>query len=299
MSEEIRDVTSLFFGNNWLGVCRAYNCEFEKALCHFEKALSINVAANSLWGISAVKGHISHVVHGPQGRLNLAYEASEEALRTAEQSGDAFSTTVAYASHGATFYYKGCLEEALKYLLKAADFDVPPWNSFAQGFLGKTYCDMGAYQKAKDHYGKAACFLEDRRILPALMRCNRIGVARAKVMNGEKDVDLGQLLAYLSEYNMKPYVAEMRRYVGEILLSIDDQHVKYAENWIQKAIEAARRHEMMWDLASSIRLYAELFKRKGDLPNASKNLIKAIEIFKECGADGWVTKYEEELAKLS
>ena len=55
---------------------------------------------------------------------------------------------------------------------------------------------------------------------------------------------------------------------------------------------------MMWNLARDYALYAELFKRKGDLPKARENLSKAIEIFKECGADGWVEKYEKELASL-
>ena len=55
---------------------------------------------------------------------------------------------------------------------------------------------------------------------------------------------------------------------------------------------------MMWQLAKDYTLYAELFKRKGDLSKARENLSKAIEIFKECGADGWVEKYEKELATL-
>jgi len=42
-------------------------------------------------------------------------------------------------------------------------------------------------------------------------------------------------------------------------------------------------------------LYSDLFKRKGDLSRARENLIKAVEIFKECGADGWVEKYERGL----
>ena len=46
-------------------------------------------------------------------------------------------------------------------------------------------------------------------------------------------------------------------------------------------------------------LYAELFKRKGDMFKAKEQLGKAIEIYKECGADGWVTKAEEEMDKLS
>jgi hypothetical protein len=41
-----------------------------------------------------------------------------------------------------------------------------------------------------------------------------------------------------------------------------------------------------------------LFKRKGDTSKAKENLSKAIEIYKECGADGWVTKAEEALAKI-
>jgi hypothetical protein len=55
----------------------------------------------------------------------------------------------------------------------------------------------------------------------------------------------------------------------------------------------------MWNLAQDFTLYAELFKRNGDLPNARENVGKAIEIFKECGADGWVEKYEKKLAVLS
>jgi hypothetical protein len=41
-----------------------------------------------------------------------------------------------------------------------------------------------------------------------------------------------------------------------------------------------------------------LFKRTGDRLKAQENLGKAIEILKECGADGWVAKYEKELTTL-
>ena len=43
-------------------------------------------------------------------------------------------------------------------------------------------------------------------------------------------------------------------------------------------------------------LYAELYKRKGDLSKAKEKLNKAIEIFRECGAEGWVGRCEKELA---
>jgi hypothetical protein len=55
---------------------------------------------------------------------------------------------------------------------------------------------------------------------------------------------------------------------------------------------------MKWDLGRHYALYAELFRRKGDQTKTKENLKKAIKILKECGADGWVEKYEKELAAL-
>ena len=56
---------------------------------------------------------------------------------------------------------------------------------------------------------------------------------------------------------------------------------------------------MMWHLAQDYALYAELYKRKKDQRKAREKLGKAIEIFKECGADGWVENYEKQLTMLN
>ena len=91
----------------------------------------------------------------------------------------------------------------------------------------------------------------------------------------------------------------MSKYIAEILLNIDDQHSFEAEDWVRKAIEADKRNGMMFYLGRDHALYADLLKRKGDRGKAKEDLRKAIEIYKECGADGWVKKAEEELAMLS
>ena len=90
-----------------------------------------------------------------------------------------------------------------------------------------------------------------------------------------------------------------QRYIGEILLNIDDQHIPEAEHWIQKAIESDQSYRTMFNLGKDYVLYADLFKRKGDREKTRDNLGKAIEILKECGADGWVVKAEKELATIS
>jgi tetratricopeptide (TPR) repeat protein len=118
-------------------------------------------------------------------------------------------------------------------------------------------------------------------------------------MHKERDVDLESLYALFRNNKIKAFEGWFQSYIGEILLNIDDLNTSEAENWIQKAIEADQKNQTMFQLGKDYSLYADLLKRKGDRLKAQENLGKAIEILKECGADGWVEKYEKELAKLS
>ena len=84
----------------------------------------------------------------------------------------------------------------------------------------------------------------------------------------------------------------------KILLYIDNNHLSDAEKWIKSAIEADRRNGAMWNLGMDYAVYAEMFKHEGDQLKAKENFRKAIEILNECGADGWVEKYENDLMAL-
>jgi tetratricopeptide (TPR) repeat protein len=303
IAEELGDVPSVLFANSLLGLSLSENCEFEKASHCLGKALNINVEANSLWGISQGKSHISYYVYNHQGRVNLAYETSDDALRIAEESADTYSKAIAYPTHGISCYGKGFLEEAEKYLMKGIDFceriNLSIWNARAAHYSGEAYFETGKYQKAVDHYENAIGILERTRLYPSLLRLSKIALAKAKVMNNDKNIDLESLYAYVAENRLKVFDGRMRRYIGETLLNIDDQHMPRAEDWIKKAIEADNRNGMMLQLGRDYALYAELFKRKSDQSKAKENLTKAIEIYKDCGADGWLKKLEKELASLS
>ena len=97
---------------------------------------------------------------------------------------------------------------------------------------------------------------------------------------------------------MKTIDGLIRRNVADVLLGFDDHHIPEAEGWIQKAIKADEEHDVRWELAMDHVLYGELLVRKGESSTAREHLTKAIEIFQECGADGWVTQTEEKLAQL-
>ncbi|MFC1895797.1 hypothetical protein ACFL0Q_03925 [Thermodesulfobacteriota bacterium] len=55
---------------------------------------------------------------------------------------------------------------------------------------------------------------------------------------------------------------------------------------------------MRWELGQDYAVCCEPFKRKGDPRKAGEMVTKAIDILKECGADGRVARYEEKLARL-
>jgi class 3 adenylate cyclase/tetratricopeptide (TPR) repeat protein len=302
-AKETNDLISLLMANHWMGHLLSDNCEFETALYHLEKALDITVKANVLWGIAAHKSCIARTVYCFKGEIERGYQSSREGLRLAEESGDAYSKAEAYLSLGYSYYGKGFLDEAEEHLLKGSDFcERSNWvalGAMASSCLGETYFYRGEYQKSKEHYAKAIRMMEHNRLLPSYANTTRIALARAMVMNNEKDINLELLYSYAPKNKIKLLDGRMRRYIGEILLNIDNQPISDAKSWVKKAIEADKRNGMMFNLGKDYALYAELFNREDDKPKAKETLRKAIEIYKECGADGWVKKTKEELAVLS
>ena len=72
-----------------------------------------------------------------------------------------------------------------------------------------------------------------------------------------------------------------------------------AETWIRRSIDFDTLHAVPWNLGKDHALYADWFKKKGDIQGAKEQLTKAIDLFRECGADGWVTRTEKTLAEIS
>jgi len=303
ISEEVKDIVSLVLASYWFGVALGFNSEFERSTHYIQRALDINVAVKNLWGIALVKSQLAFFSYFYNGKIDLQFKTTSEALRIAEESGDIYSKATSYASHGVSYFGKGLLEEAEKQLLKGIEYceriDLHSWTAVAQFHLGDTYFEMGNFQRSKEHYVKGIWGFERNRLFPSWVGWGKVGLARSKVLNKEKDVNLESLYAHSKNNKIKAAEGWIQRYIGEILLNIDDQHISEAEHWIQKAIEADQRNRMMFHLGNDYALYSDLFKWKGDRPKARENLGKAIEILKECGADGWVEKYEKEMTAIS
>jgi tetratricopeptide (TPR) repeat protein len=303
IAEELKDFVTLWVASHWMGHALSENCEFENALGYLERDLKISTMANIPWSISIMKSCIAINVYCFQGKVDLAYQTSHEGLKLAEESDDTLSKAEAYTSRGFSSYFKGLLDEAEEHLVRGITFS-EKINYSAMGvaasiYLGETYFDQGDYQKSQHYHNKSISSLEKSRFWPSRIELSKILLTRAKVMNNDKAINLDALYECAVLNKVKLCEGHMARGIGDILLNIDDDHISEAEHWIQKAIEADQRNRMMLHLGRDYALYGEFFKRKGDRLKAQENLGKAIEIFKECGADGWVVKAEKELTTLS
>jgi tetratricopeptide (TPR) repeat protein len=301
-AEETNNFISLIFANHFIGHVFADNCEFEKGLYHIKKGLEIVEVGNVLWSIAMHKACIALTIYCNQGKIDVAYKTSNEALGLAEESGDILSKTEAFVNHGVCCYAKGFLEEAEKHLLMGKDFSERA-NLIAHGLvanwiLGVVYFLGGDHRRAQEYYNNALSYEKLGIFGPSRFNLLRLILTCAKVMTNEKDIDLKLLYSYVSQNKIRREECSIRRYLSEILLNIDDDHLQEAEDWIKQAIEADKKNGVMFELGIDHSVSAEIFKRKGDQSKAREMLERAIEISTECGANGWVEKYEKEFAKL-
>jgi hypothetical protein len=177
------------------------------------------------------------------------------------------------------------------------------------------FCDMKSFTSLSEKLGPEAVYAmtcphkrgslwfhpheETEADLPSMIKYFQSCLMRAKVLRHDQDIELTELFACYQNYKVTWGKGWTARNIGDILLHIGSDHLSDAEVWFQKAIEADTRNGFRWQLATNHACYADWFKKKGDIPGAKEQLTKAIDLFRECGADGWVTRTGKTLAELS
>lgn len=302
ISNEQNDIISFAQEKYWLALAQSLDCQFKSALSNFNEVLNVNIAVNNLWGISTLKSVISYFVYYLNGEINLSFDTSKEAVMVAEESADIYSKAMANVGYGVACYGKGLFEEAIRHLGEGANLcdriNVFSWNAMAQCGLAETYFEIGRYEESMNHYCSAAKLIEKNSFLDSWRNFCEIGIVRGKVKNHKSENYVKGLEIIASKNKVKIWQGWLERYIGEIFLILEDDYLPKAEHWIIKAANSDRMNKMMFHLGLDYALHAQLFFRKNEKEKAQKYLEKAKEIFKQCGADGWVKKYEKEMATL-
>jgi len=300
---EENDFITLIMVSLWFGVFQSFNGDFEKAEQSIQKAVDINTAARSLWGIASMKAQLAYFSYFFMGRINALTELSSEALEIAQESGDPISKGISHTTYGRACFSKGRLQDAETHILNGSELcervGFYGWAATAWNGLAETYYEMKEYHKSRDCHAQAIRNCETARSVPSWVRLSRLGMAKCGVMLGERDVNLEPLRAIPKKNRMKSLEGWNCRYLGEILLNLGGNHIAESQQWIQKSIEADSKNGMRFHLGLDHALYGEYFKRQGNRTKAQDEFRKAIEVLLECGADGWVKKYKKELATLS
>jgi class 3 adenylate cyclase/tetratricopeptide (TPR) repeat protein len=301
-SGEAKDYFSLWNACYILGTALSWNCDFQKALDYFQKSLELSQGANNPMGISSAKINMG-VNYLFQGKIDLAYQVSEDALRIAEESGDVYIQGMAHACYGTTSYYKGLLEKAEGHLQKGialcertAHFT---WGSWASAFLGDLYFDSGHYDQSREAYSKAFSFLEKRRFGPSWLNLIKVAIHRARAMQGDQEIDLNELLKSFNQNRNRGFSGWIAQYISEILLHLGERLAPLARDWVEKAIELDRQNGMRLLLGRDYFLLSVICKRMGDQTRSRENLVQAIEIFQECGAGAYLQKANQELTAMA
>ncbi len=304
ISMKVGDMLALALGKYQLGAILPNDFRFEESLKYLQASLDMAAMVNNLIGVTYSKSSIAMNYH-IQGKIDQALEVCADAMQAAMQSGDIYALEPACASFGVTSYFKGRFDEAEKYLLDALAYhdkaDVAAQGAWAAGQLGYLYSDRGNYAKAQTYHQLSARILADAMFLPSYTRCQELCVELNRILGKETDIDYDHLYEMIKTHG-KNRLALSRSLemhcIGKIYLHLDDRHMDEARTWIRRSIEFDTEHALPWFLAKDHALYADWFKKDGDVAGARAQLMKAIENFRVCGADGWVERTEQNLKDM-
>ena len=217
---------------------------------------------------------------------------SEEAVQAAEKCGDSHTRGMAYASHGSVCFFKGDFERSRRFLTEAIDLCSKSghvtWRAWAEFWLAHTYFFTQRYKEAIEFYTRTISTMNEMGQFHHWTPYHKLSLERAIL------ADCGTIspgfdpATYRRENKFKVNEGIIESTIADILIKIDPKFIPEAEASVRAAIAADERNQTKWYLGQDYAVYSEVCRIKGDVPMARAHLMRAIEIFRECGADGWV-----------
>jgi tetratricopeptide (TPR) repeat protein len=302
IAEKEKNLITMLLASYWLGIMQSFDCDFENAENSFQRAIDISIAGGTKWGPPIYKSMLSYQCYFFEGKIGQLKQLTSEALKTAEESVDLMSRSTSHISSGFARLATGHLEEAISHALEGKNlleylgvFDL---KAAAFQCLALSYLEMKSYDKSRDFFAQASQTHKKNNTISSVVGHYHLGMTLCEVMLGKRDINLRSLRDIQERNRIKMVEGWNCQFLGAIFLNLGGSYVNEAERWIRQAIAADGKNGMKLALGLDHALYGKFFKRQGDQAKAQEELGKATEIMRECGADGWVVKYEKELAEL-
>ena len=114
--------------------------------------------------------------------------------------------------------------------------------------LGDLYWEKKNFTKSKEYFEKGFQCYDGLRTIPSIANLAKIGLARAKVMDNEKDINLETLFTYSTKNRMVAYEGFNKKWISDLLSQLGGDYLSEAESWINQAIEADIKNQktLIW-----------------------------------------------------
>jgi hypothetical protein len=161
--------------------------------------------------------------------------------------------------------------------------------------LGHIFFARQKYRESMDQFAAAVRVWQRLGIMPSLVGYTDALVLLAKVMCGQRTPEPEFLFKVASENKLPFREGSIWRCTGMTLSQCEDGTMEKAQIALENAIEADTRNGTRWSLAMDYLAYADLLERGQTGTEVRDKLGKALEVFKECGANGWSEEVERRL----
>jgi class 3 adenylate cyclase/tetratricopeptide (TPR) repeat protein len=302
LAEETKDWLSYWYGIFFLGCAYSFECLYEKATNCFNQLLDLSEMAKNVRGVAYVKGTMSAFLLSFFGKINNAETLSREAIQAANEIGNEHIKAMAYSSHGQIRFFKGDFEGARRLLTAALNFsqkvDHLAWKSWTEFWLAHIYFFSGQFKDATLSVTSWLSTMKEMGHVLGWQAYGNVFLQRIIITMIGKSTQTFDPTVSRSEKKVKLTEGICEATIADILIKLDKKFIPEAEAAVEKAIAADTRNGTRWFLGQDYAVYADVCKAKGDMAGARANLNKAIDIYRQCGADGWVKRYESQLASM-
>jgi tetratricopeptide (TPR) repeat protein len=296
-----RDWFNYWQSSNFLGGVYTALAQFEDAYKFYKICLELSNTANNIHGISQANAFMGMPL-AFQGRIPMAYRHTLEALRASESCPDAHTRATAHTLHGFVCFFRGEFTEAVRFLAEAIKLTRKSahdlWKGWAEFWLAHNFYHSGKYKEARHFFRETLTTFKNRKDNPVPWESfHELCLQMAQAVSGEAVRDFCP--SFFGSQKVSPQIAGIyQATLARILIMFGPDRWSEAESLLNNAIATDDRIGTRWSLAQDHAALSELHQKNGDRTSARHHLNQAIEIMQECGADGWVEKYQAALSEI-
>ncbi len=267
--------------------------QYDEALRYGRRTIEVAEAAGALYNQAFTMTGIGRCYCARAGRLDDALDYAERSHAIGQKLGDA-RLRAWRAMVAEPYMYKGLWEQ----VVQAAEEGLPvareigEWSVFVwvSCWLGMAHLKLGRPEEARRVLGRARSEAQARRMPPYSMTYLHIGLAQLYLALGEPAESLEaarQALKFAEQSGYRLEQGAANRILGQVYEALDNP--LEAEGAYRRSLQILDDIQSRPELGQTLLAYGR-FKLR-DVPTEGQGLVqRALSLFEEIGAPGWVSE---------